>query len=510
MGALMALAAQAQPAPPMSVLSVAAAGFPVSHALAQWDAQAAALAAKATAEGALQASRDARELKMLLANLRNELQPVMEDRWDRLPAPQLALLHEAERSFRAAQASAGQSGRIDTPTTLDLSATLARLKFAAHTPLLRQVTGADLHDAHPGAWKVQLQSNLAALGATAYAVNLNGEQVPATWVQAGDSGEVLLTLPKQALAKHFNDLAASALSAELVAVLPRSGWKFWQSTVPTVRLPFDLLLYPRQIFSVTLSETQTIPVVDKGRTLVAAGQPQTVPGCGQAGCERDHNICNQVPAGSEALEPVFFSDSSAGDPSGQWLSDVSRTATGFCALFKQRSPQLQRQVNFDLRYHPVVLQQQQRTLALSPWQALADFLRTDAALPARAAAPGATSAPGAATAGTTGTADKPVTTGLAAPPGATGAATPTAPPLATVSTLAAGMDYGVALSQQAVSWQLTLKAFNGQGWVTRAVSDGGLPPWLQLSTSAVPLGSTAHANSPMAQVLHLRATLPWP
>lgn len=85
-------------------------------------------------------------------------------------------------------------------------------------------------------------------------------------------------------------------------------------------------------------------------TLIQAGHPQTIPGCGISGCYAPYRMCVDVPAGSTPIDIVAYHDSFAG-----WgdFGGKERTATGFCATYLQHSHNVTRIVSFDVSYRPM-------------------------------------------------------------------------------------------------------------------------------------------------------------
>ncbi|MBI5258101.1 MAG: hypothetical protein HY855_16480 [Burkholderiales bacterium] len=333
-------------------LSVAEPGFPTGFVLEKFSARASAVAAKALAEPSLVASKSVRELQVLIATARLELRDATEERWDKLPAPQQALLREIDRALQSQPVPAADRGRIEQPVVLDMAPSLARLSLSPNTPVLRRVEGASQYYRASGSYRLRLESNLPALGATGFTLTIAGQPVPAGWLSVSPPGSVQVTIPAAALADSFSERTLVHLPLELVGVMPVGSWKFWQSNSRAVAQPFALELFPKKPFTFTLKESTSATSVDESQVLFARGRPQPVPGCGSPGCVRDQNVCNEVPAGAKPLEPVNFSDSAVDDPAGAWTAAVAPQPNGFCVVYKQQSPQRARQVSFDIRYHP--------------------------------------------------------------------------------------------------------------------------------------------------------------
>lgn len=346
LGALLPLPASAQ------ALSVAEPGFPTGFVLDKFSARAATIAAKALAEPSLVASKSVRELQVLIATARLELRDATEERWDKLAAPQQALLREIDRALQSQPVPAADRGRIDQPVVLDLAPSLAKLQFSSGTPVLKKVEGASQYFRASGSYRLRLETNLPALGATGFTLTIAGQPVPAGWLVVTPPGSVQVTIPAAALADSFSDRTLVHLPLELVGVMPVGSWKFWQSNTRAVSQPFALELFPKKPFSFTLKESTSTTSVDESQVLLAKGKPQQVPGCGAPGCMRDQNVCNEVPAGAKPLEPVNFSDNALDDPAGAWTAAVAPQPHGFCVVYKQQSPRRVRLVNFDIRYNP--------------------------------------------------------------------------------------------------------------------------------------------------------------
>jgi hypothetical protein len=446
--ALCWLCATSSPLQAAEPLSVAGPGFATSFVLGQFAAQAAALAGQAAADGALEASRAAREAELLAANARAELRENAATPWDKLPAPQQALLKELDGALADARRARGAPGQIDAPAVLDLAPRLTRLAWSSNTPVLRRVVGANVHSQLRDSHQVRLSTNLAALGASGYALSLAGQPVPASWLQPAAPDELLLNIPASAMTALFSDRSLVHVPIELSAVLPSPSWKFWQSGTYQATLPFSLALFPRQVFRYALKETVSANVVDASRELVAPGRPLSVPGCGAVGCEQVHNVCNSAPEGAKPIQPVFFSDSASADFDGRWVGEPTPGPNGFCVLYRQRSPGQARVVNFDVRYHPALPARQVSEKKL------------------RAAAAGANGAPAAE-----------------------------------IDALELARDYVADLAPQTQSWALTLTAFNGQTYAADSTAGAG---------SALLRVQAAAVDTPAgASRLKLQVQLPW-
>ncbi|WP_395699769.1 HD domain-containing protein [Aquabacterium sp.] len=357
--ALLSLAAAlaTSPAPAHAAtepLTVAAPGFPTAFVLDKLNARAAFLAAKATGEGSLTASKTARELQLMIGNARAALRDQADERWDKLGADEQALLRSLDKAAAVTPDPKADHGRIEDPVQLDVAAQVTRPPFSEDKPSLRKVEGAtQAWHRDKGSYRVTIHSNLAAAGAMSYAVTIAGQPAPPQWLQVTPPGILQLTIPAAALADNFGDRNLVHLPVEVSGVFPSRSWKFWQSNTIALSFPFSLELLPRKPFSYTLKDSTHPTEVDPGRTLVAKGKPVLVPGCGAPRCVHDHNVCNEVPAGAKPVEAINFSDSMVADPNGGWTSAVMAMPTGFCAVFKQQSPNVARTVSFDVRYNPV-------------------------------------------------------------------------------------------------------------------------------------------------------------
>jgi hypothetical protein len=349
---LLLLGGLAAPARAADPLSVAAPGFPTAFVLDQFTAKAAFLAGKAIGEGSLPASRHARELQLMIANARAELRGESDDPWDKLPPPRQAILRALDRQLLAAPDPAADRGRIENPVALNVAAQLARLPFDKATPVVRRVDGATQLWRADGSYRVLVTTNLPAAGATTYALNVGGQPAPPGWLKVQPPDKLQLDIPAATLAPTLAERTLGHVPLEVTALMPKGTWKFWTAPTEPLRFPITLEVFPRKPFAYALKEAAEGFVVDDKRTLVAKGRTLAVPGCGAAGCERDHVLCNDAPAGSKPVEPAFFTDSAAADPAGAWTGAVNPTATGFCAIYKQRSPSVGRTIGFDVRYHP--------------------------------------------------------------------------------------------------------------------------------------------------------------
>lgn len=339
-------------------LSVAAPGFPTAFVLEQLAARAAFLAGKASGEGALAASKSARELQLMIANAKAALRDQAEERWDKLGADEQALLRRLDQVAQTPPDPRQGRGRLEDPVVLDVAAALARPPFTDTKPSIRRVEGASQIYRAQGAYRLTIQTNLPAAGATSYAVSVAGQPAPPQWLQVSPPGQpagtLVLTVPARALNDSFADRTLVHVPVEVSAVFPATSWKFWRADTLAIGFPFSLELFPRKPFSGVLKETGTPTEVDASRTLLARGKPVPVPGCGSPGCVRDQNVCNEVPAGAKPLEPVNFTDSALGDGSGSgWTGAVQPLPNGFCVIYKQQAPALSRSVGFDIRYNPL-------------------------------------------------------------------------------------------------------------------------------------------------------------
>ncbi len=334
-------------------LTVAAPGFPTSFVLDKLAARAAFLAAKAAGEGSLTASKAARELQLMIGNARATLRDQADERWDKLGADEQALLRSLDKAAAVTPDAKADHGRIEDPVQLDVAAQVAKAPFTEAKPSLRKVEGATQAWHREAAYRVTIQSNLAAAGAMSYAVTIGGQPAPAQWLQVTPPGTLQLTIPAAALADNFGDRNLVHVPVEVSGVFPSRSWKFWQSNTIALSFPFNLELLPRKPFSYTLKDSTHPTEVDPNRTLVAKGKPVQVPGCGAPRCVHDHNICTEVPAGAKPVEAINFSDTMVADPNGSWTSAVMALPNGFCAVFKQQSPAVAHTVSFDVRYNPV-------------------------------------------------------------------------------------------------------------------------------------------------------------
>jgi hypothetical protein len=333
-------------------LSVAAPGFPTAFVLDQFTAKAAFLNAKALGEGSLPATKHLRELQLMIANARAELRGDADDPWDKLAAPKQSILRALDRQLLAAPDPAADRGRLENPVLLDVAPLLAGLPFDTRTPVVRRVEGATQTWRAEGSYRVLVGTNLPAAGATTYALNVAGQPAPAGWLQVLPPDKLQLTIPAAALANSVADRTLSHVPIEVTALMPKGTWKFWTSPTEPLRFPVALEVFPRKPFAYALKEAAEGFIVDEKSTLIAKGRTLDVPPCGRAGCERDHTLCNDAPPGSKPVEPAFFTDSAAADPSGGWTGAVNPTPGGFCAIYKQRSATVARTVGFDVRYHP--------------------------------------------------------------------------------------------------------------------------------------------------------------
>jgi hypothetical protein len=343
------IAAPLQAADP---LSVAAPGFPTAFVLDQFNAKAAFIAGKAIGEGSLPATKHVRELQLMIANARAELRGDADDPWDKLAAPKQSILRALDRQLLAAPDPAADRGRIENPVVLDVAPQLAKLPFDKATPVVRRVDGATQLWRADGSYRVLVGTNLPAAGATTYALNVAGQPAPPGWLQVQPPDKLLLTIPASALAPTLAERTLNHVPLEVTALMPKGTWKFWTSPTEPLRFPIALEVFPRKPFAYALKEAAEGFVVDEKKTLIVKGKTLAVPGCGAPGCERDHMLCNDAPAGSKPVEPAFFTDSAAADPAGGWTGAVNPTPSGFCAIYKQRSPTVARTIGFDVRYHP--------------------------------------------------------------------------------------------------------------------------------------------------------------
>lgn len=417
-------------------LSVAAPGFPTSFVLDQLGASSAFHAAKAVAEGSLPASKATRELQLMIANARAELREVADDPWDKLKAPQQAILRALDRALLALPDPKTEHGRIEDRLPLDVAPMLARLAFNAATPVLKRVDGATQLARADGSYVLQVSTNLPAAGATTYALNVAGQPAPAAWLRVQPPDKLLLTIPAAALANNVAERTLVHVPIELTALMPKGTWKFWTSPTEPLRFPVALEVFPRKPFSYQLKEAAEGFVVDDKRTLIAKGRTLAVPGCGQPGCERDHTLCNDAPPGSKPVEPAFFTDSASADPSGEWTGAVNPTPTGFCAIYKQRSPTVARNIGFDVRYHPGLGERKTTERKLKPVRGEAGKEPQDA------------------------------------------------------DALAFDTEYQGDVAAAAGSWELVLKAFNGQTWRTgspAAAATAGTPAAPATPSSPTPM-----------------------
>jgi hypothetical protein len=333
-------------------LSVAAPGFPTAFVLDQFNAKAAFIAGKAIGEGSLPATKHVRELQLMIANARAELRGDADDPWDKLSASKQSILRALDRQLLAAPDPAADRGKLENPVVLDVAPQLAKLPFDKATPVVRRVDGATQLWRADGSYRVLIGTNLPAAGATTYALNVAGQPAPPGWLQVQPPDKLLLTIPAAALAPTLAERTLNHVPLEVTALMPKGTWKFWTSPTEPLRFPIALEVFPRKPFAYALKEAAEGFVVDEKKTLIAKGKTLAVPGCGAPGCERDHMLCNDAPAGSKPVEPAFFTDSAAADPSGGWTGAVNPTPTGFCAIYKQRSPTVDRTIGFDVRYHP--------------------------------------------------------------------------------------------------------------------------------------------------------------
>ncbi|NRF65527.1 hypothetical protein HLB44_00885 [Aquincola sp. S2] len=363
---MMATRAWAADPPP---LSVAAPGFPTSFVLDQFAARSAFFDAKATGGSSLVASKAVRELQLMITNVRTELRGVADDRWDKLSAERQSLLRALDRQLLALPDPAADRGRIEAPVALDVDKALKALPFDAATPVLRRIDGATQYYRTDGSYRLTITTNLPAAGAQGYAVTLAGQPAPPAWLAVQPPDRLTLTIPAAALANNFADRALTHLPLELTALMPAGSWKFWQSNTAQVRYPISLALFPRKPLSYTLKEAATATAVDATRTLLTQSTPQAIPGCGHAGCERDHSVCREVPAGAKPLETINYTDSvgPGADGSG-WTGAVMPAPNGFCAFYKQKSPATERRVGFDIRYNPVAAEPALTERKLKPLQ----------------------------------------------------------------------------------------------------------------------------------------------
>lgn len=340
------------PAHAAEPLSVAAPGFPTAFVLDQFTAKASFIAGKAIGEGSLPASRHAREFQLMIANARAELRDEADDPWDKLPPPAQSILRALDRQLLAAPDPAADRGRIENPVVLDVAPQLARLPFDQATPVVRRVDGATQLWRNDGSYRVMLATNLPTVGAITYALNVGGQPAPQGWLKAQPPDKLQLDIPAAALAPTLAERTLNHVPLEVTALMPKGTWKFWTSPTEPLRFPITLEVFPRKPFAYALKEAAEGYVVDEKSTLIAKGKTLDVPGCGDPGCERDHMLCNDAPAGSKPVEPAFFTDTAAADPAGGWTGAINATPNGFCAIYKQRSPDVARTIGFDVRYHP--------------------------------------------------------------------------------------------------------------------------------------------------------------
>lgn len=430
--AVVALVAMMAPSRAAEPLAVAAPGFPTSFVLDQLTARAAALAGKAAADGALAASRSARELQLMLANTRAALRDQADERWDRLDADAQALLRRLDQAAATAPDTRKDPGRLEEPPVLDLATQLERPPFTEGKPWIRRIEGGTLLHRARGSYRIVLATNLPAAGATSYALSIAGQPANPAWLQVAPPGQpagtLVLTVPVRAMDELFAERSLVHAPVELSAVFPSRSWKFWRADTLAISFPFSLALFPRKPFTSVLKELAAPTEVDANRVLLARGKPVPVPGCGTPGCVRDQNVCNEVPAGAKPLEPVNFSDSALGDGSGSgWTAAVQPLPNGFCVVYKQLAPALARQVGFDIRYSPL---QAEGKASERQW------------LPQQADKPGE-------------------------PPAETDA-------------LAFGRAYAATLSPTLQRWELQLKAFNGQCYGASSANPRPASPLLRL------------------------------
>lgn len=355
-----------QPAHAVDPLVVAAPGFPAGFVLDKLNARAAFLAGKAIGDGSLIGSKNARELQLMVANTRVALGDKVEDRWDKLAADYQNQLRSLDKIAAVTPPDNSPRGRIEDRIVLDVSAQLSRAPFNDGTPAVKRIEGASVTLRSDGAYRLVIDTNLPSAGATAYSVTMAGQAVPPDWLQVAPPNRVALTIPAAALEKSFGDRSLVHLPMELSAVMPSTSWKFWQSNIKQVTFPFSLELFPRKPLGYVLKELAAPTVVDDKRTLLVKGAPQTVPGCGRSGCVKDQVICVDAPAGSKPVDTINFRDSMSSDPNGGWTGAVSPTPTGFCAIYKQQSPTVSRQVSFDVRYNPLAGDRQETEKKLQP------------------------------------------------------------------------------------------------------------------------------------------------
>ncbi|HSW08733.1 MAG TPA: hypothetical protein VLK61_29475 [Aquabacterium sp.] len=341
------------PAVAADALTVSAPGFPAGFVLDKLNARAAFLAGKAIGDGSLTASKSARELQLMIANTRVALGDTVDERWDKLAADPQALLRALDKKAAITPPDGGERGRIEDRVVLDVSAQLARPPFSDGVPQVRRIEGATQYFRNDGSYRLLIESNLPSAGATAYSLTVAGQPAPAEWLQVTPPNRMALTIPAKALATSFSERALVHVPIELSAVMPKGSWKFWQSNIRQVTFPFGLELFPRKPLGYVLKDFSAPTVVDDKRTLLVKGTPQTVAPCGRAGCVRDQVVCVDVPTGAKPVDTINYRDSMSGDPNGGWTGAVQATPTGFCAIFKQQSATVSRNVSFDVRYNPL-------------------------------------------------------------------------------------------------------------------------------------------------------------
>jgi hypothetical protein len=358
-------------------LTVGAAGITTSLLLDKMADKASQVVQDAGAVGSLVASKAARDIELEIMAARQQLHEELNTNWDHLDQEKVSGLRALDSALDSLTKNVAQAGRIEDDLSLDVDQKLNSIPFLAKSMTIRRIWGASQYYKPQGSYVISLHGNIFDQQAGTPDVYIGGKHldIPPAMNPPYD---VVLNVPVGLINDKFVDrkLAYVPVVVEQHIRNRDTAFQFWRDAYRLGEFKFSLELFPKFPAAYRLTEYDQEPIVDTTRMLTQPRREMLIPGCGESGCNKYYNVCNDVPAGGQPIQAKDFYDSFNG-----WggFGAVTKTSTGVCAVYWQHSHNVARNVGFSVDYYPAGSHVVPHDVQLVPLSSdsLADYFKDD-------------------------------------------------------------------------------------------------------------------------------------
>jgi hypothetical protein len=334
-------------------LSYAAIGIPTSLALDKADDVVSRAIIRAGSEGSMTSAKVARDVQMLIADVRQNLHAELTDNWNTLDAQKVDLLRIIDEDLGQFEKAMVKGGLLEEDAFLDINRVLATIPFTSADPVLRSANGTTLIFRQSGFYRVTLHGNVFDGEVSDMTVSLNNKKLLPNEVvisKGVSANELDLDFSAAYLARLFDEEKLTYAAMRLAVIIPNKTWKRWKGDTRAI-FPVTLQLLPKHpVQKYSLIALDEEPAVDKNAVLEVWGAIVQVPGCGNHDCNTNMPVCADAPLGSEIITDVDHYDQLLG-AWGSFLGDFSKVGERFCRTFHSQHSD-SRNVQIKISYHP--------------------------------------------------------------------------------------------------------------------------------------------------------------